>query len=135
MPLKIILPWPAKCLNPNNTPHWSKLAKARGKAKYEAMLAAIDAMNRQGWRGCDEATTKITFFHKPDSVKRPSYKHRDRDNHLAMLKATFDGFAAAQVITNDSGFRHPEVEFVPDKTRRVEIEITAKEESPCVVKS
>jgi Holliday junction resolvase RusA-like endonuclease len=119
----IVLPWPANALSPNARPHWRKLHRASADARRDACFAAIDAMNRCHWQTVDRAKTKITFFHKPDSPKKPQYRDRDGDNHLRMLKPTFDGFADARVIVNDSGFRHEPIEFKPDKNRRVEIEI------------
>jgi Holliday junction resolvase RusA-like endonuclease len=114
----IVLPWPDKRLNPNGRAHWHAVAKAKKRARGDGYIAALDAMSRQGWlKPVQFAKTQITFFHKLDK------RHRDGDNHLAMLKAYFDGFADAGVIVNDSGFMHQPIRFAASLDRRVEVEI------------
>lgn len=118
----IVLPWPDKRLNPNGRAHWHAVAKAKKRARGDGYIAALDAMRRSGWtKPVQFAKTQITFFHKPDK------RHRDGDNHLAMMKAYLDGLTDAGVITNDSGFAHLPIKFAADSDRRVEIEVTPLE--------
>ena len=116
--LVVTLPWPAASLSPNARTHWAVKQRATRDARFAAKLFAMDAMRRQGWPGrITNARASATFFHRKDG------RRRDGDNHLAMCKAYFDGFADAGVIADDSGFTHSPPKFVPEGKRRVELVI------------
>jgi hypothetical protein len=94
----IILPWPAKVLNPNQRVHWAVKAKASKKAREDAFYLTKEASPR-----IDKAR-KIHvwwYFYPPDRRKR------DDDNCLSACKAYRDGIAEALGV-NDSQFQsHP----------------------------
>ena len=112
---------PDPCLNPNKKAHWAKEGKARKKSKEDAYFVCLGSqLAGMLW---DTASTDIVYYHNCVRV-------RDGDNHLAMLKGVFDGFAAAFVVKNDSGFRHNPVQFKIDKENpRVEITIKPIQEN------
>lgn len=94
--LVVTLPLPPKALSPNARGHWAKKHRAAQQYRGDAKLACQHAINREGvcvpWNG---AFVRPTYFH---AVRR----RRDRDNHLAMLKAAFDGVVDAGLLENDS---------------------------------
>lgn len=123
--MRLVLPWPNAIVSPNGRGNPWKVASAKKKCREDAMWVALDGMNRTGWpRGnVVAAQVQAIFYYRPTEKRR-----RDRDNHQAMLKAYYDGFADAGVIRNDDGFVPLPVEFVEDKDRRVEIEVTILEQ-------
>lgn len=117
--LTIILPLPAKALSPNARVHWRVKAKSTAKARGDAQLAAINAMNEEGicapyWK---KATAKGRFYFRTNRA-------HDQTNLQGSLKASEDGFTDACVWKDDSGvvWLPPEV-FVDAKKPRVEVEI------------
>jgi crossover junction endodeoxyribonuclease RusA len=117
--LRIVLPWPEKCLSPNSRAHWATVMRAKASARHDAAMAATAAIRTVGWKTVENARTRITFY-ATDSRKR------DGDNHLAMLKSYLDGFADAGVIANDCGFAHEAVRFEKCKQRHVEIVVASE---------
>lgn len=66
----------------------------------------------------NSASVEIKWYHK-------TARFRDRQNIIATLKATIDGFEDAQVFRNDRDLGAPEVERLKDaKYQRVEITLT-----------
>jgi crossover junction endodeoxyribonuclease RusA len=116
MRLQITLPWPSKLLSPNGRPHWAAKGKAVAAARGDAKLAAIAAMRSSKWKTVRRAVVSPVFYD-------PVVRRRDRDNHAAMLKSYYDGFADAGVIENDCGFTHEPVQFAKGE-RRVEIVVS-----------
>lgn len=111
--LTIELPWPDKRLSPNARTHWASKAKAVATARGNAKLAATAVIRMAGWKTVNRAIATPIYYD-------PVVRRRDRDNHAAMLKSYYDGFADAGVIENDCGFTQEPVEFRKGP-RRVEI--------------
>lgn len=113
--ITVSIPDPA--LSPNSRTHWVVKSKAKAKARQQACLIAMASpMVNAKYK---LASTHAVFFHKTN-------RRRDGDNHLAALKAVFDGFADAGIIGDDSGFAHYPVVFKIDK-ENPRVEITIKE--------
>ena len=117
----ITLPLPAHKLSPNARPHHMELYRLKKKAKEDAQVQTMVAIQEEGiadqlpW---EKATTRATFYFL---VKR----RRDGDNLNSMLKAHRDGIAAAGVVRDDEDFQNlpPIIEIAKDHPR-VEIHIT-----------
>lgn len=111
----ITIPIPDMALSGNSTTHWRRRLKPKRAARETAYLTALASPLKDAM--FDKASVHTTFYH---TTKRK----RDGDNFQKLLKHTFDGFAIAGVIKDDSGFRHYPVEFKIDKINpRVEIVI------------
>ena len=119
-PLEITLSWPDKALSPNGRVHWGRKHKATATARANAKLAARAKMRLANWKTCQAATIHTTFI-------ATDKRRRDRDNHQAMCKAYFDGFADAGVIANDCGFTQAPAVFVKGSARCVQFLIHATE--------
>jgi len=113
----IIISLPNRALNPNARVHWAKAAKAKAAARHEAKIIGLASPLR--YKLYKLASTHVVYYH-------PTNRRRDADNHLAMLKATFDGLADAGVVANDSGFVHYPLVFEVDLIKP-RVEITIKE--------
>jgi crossover junction endodeoxyribonuclease RusA len=98
-PLKVVLPWPDRKLNPNYSKgrHWTSTTDERKKARTAARVVTLNVLLDAGWEapGCDVPLT-IVFM-------APDRRHRDRDNLLSALKPSLDGMADAMGV-NDSQF-------------------------------
>jgi hypothetical protein len=99
----VTLPWPDRQLSPNARGHWSVLARARKRAKAQAMLQAyevgLDALAVDLARSGGTGTIAVELqFHPPDR------RERDDDNLVASCKAMLDGIASVMGV-NDSRFR------------------------------
>ncbi len=106
--ITIKLPLPDKSLSPNARVHWSK--KQKGVERLFAKLTAMNAMYPYDGPKWKRASVQCVFTFK-------DRRSRDKDNYLAMMKSDFDGFADAEIITNDSGFTYLPVVFTePDKS-------------------
>lgn len=98
--LTLTLPWPSAKLNPNRSKgvHWAATSGLRKKARADAHLLTLGAMNAgrvpRGAVGLIALT--ITFV-------QPDRRARDRDNLLAALKPSLDGLADALGV-NDAQF-------------------------------
>lgn len=86
MNAEFFLPWPAKDLSPNARVHWSKLAKAKKKAKEAAFYIVKEA----GIGKIDAERLTVTYSFFP-----PSRRKFDLDNCIASMKAAADGIALA----------------------------------------
>lgn len=98
----ISLPLPPAKLHPNRRPIHQERARLTKQYRAAARYAAIDAMNRAGWRAAPRwkrATVLAVFAFRTN-------RRRDRDNLLAWLKSAFDGLADSGLIDNDSGLTH-----------------------------
>lgn len=119
--ITITLPYPHKALSPNARVHWAAKARAAKQARRDAMYAATAAMRQAGWKEPATAATLRPVFFCRTAAKR------DDDNFTAMLKPSRDGFADANLIANDSGFKSEPPEFRLDKSDpRVEVTITER---------
>ncbi|MHA7813245.1 MAG: RusA family crossover junction endodeoxyribonuclease [Phycisphaerales bacterium] len=116
---------PGRVLSPNGRAHWRKKHQAQKKQKECAYLCTMGSTLRGAM--LERARVSVTYYH---ATKR----HRDGDNHLAMLKGAFDGIAAAGAVVNDSGFVHEPVQFEIDTTRP-RVEITIEDITPASVRS
>lgn len=101
--IAILLPFPDKRLNPNNSKgvHWAATSVLRKSARTSAYAAARVAALGTPWYGIerrkgDAVPLTITFV-------QPDRRARDRDNLLAACKPALDGIADALEI-NDSQF-------------------------------
>jgi crossover junction endodeoxyribonuclease RusA len=83
---KLFLPWPDKALSPNSRGHWSKLYRAKRKAKDDAFWAAKEA--GLGKIEADRLLVRYSFY-------PPSHRSYDLDNLVARMKAAADGIALA----------------------------------------
>ena len=107
---------PDMVLSGNSVAHWGRKLKPKKAAREEAYIVALASPLKGAM--FDKADVHVTFYHKVSRV-------RDGDNFLKLLKHTFDGFALAGVIKDDSGFRHHPIDFKIDRDHaRVEIEIS-----------
>lgn len=94
MSLAFFIPYPSKDLSPNSRGHWSKLARARKKAKQEAYYLALEAGVKR--IEADRVNVKVTFF-------PPDNRRRDIDNAISSCKAILDGISLALGV-DDSKF-------------------------------
>lgn len=86
------LPWPPRELSPNARKHWSVVAKY--KKQYRQLCWA---MLKQSKVKPANLVVSLTFY-------RPSKRHMDLDNCLAMMKSGLDGVADALGV-NDRHFK------------------------------
>lgn len=96
----VTLPWPSAKLNPNRSKglHWAATSSLRKKARADAHLLTLGAMNAgRVPRGATGSIALTITFVKPDR------RARDRDNLLAALKPSLDGLADALGV-NDAQF-------------------------------
>lgn len=89
MNAEFFLPWPSKDMSPNARVHWSRLAKAKKKAKQDAYYATLEA--GLGKINADSLHVKCTFY-------PPSKRIFDLDGLISRMKAAFDGIALAVEI-------------------------------------
>ena len=120
--LIIVLPLPAKVLQPNCTiASWGgRMMKARATRKYKRLTreAVEDAkIESMPWWRC---TVDAKFFYK-------TKRRRDQDNAMGSLKAAYDGIVDAGLVADDD-YEHMKrlyVDFEIDKKHpRVELTIT-----------
>lgn len=97
----IVLPWPAKELNPNSRVHWSVKSRYAKKARADAFFATQAA----GWKkGEVKGKADLWIYFYP-----PNKRKRDDDNLLSAFKPFRDGIADALGV-DDQNFRsHPVV--------------------------
>jgi hypothetical protein len=117
----IILPLPPRVLSPNCPPgtRGGRFARVSASKRYRQL--AVDATVALGlgspWQKC---TVKAFFYHKTE-------RRRDDVNHLAMLKAAYDGCVEGGLVLDDDS-RHLTTlpcEFRMDKKNpRVELLFT-----------
>ena len=96
----LTLPWPNAQLNPNRSKgvHWAATSALRKKARADAHMVTLGAMNaHRVSRGTVGAIALTITFVQPDR------RARDRDNLLAALKPSLDGLADALGV-NDTQF-------------------------------
>lgn len=103
-PIQIVLPWPAKQLNPNARQHWSALARHKKRAKAAAFVIARSAGKVPPIP--PSAPLSVSMLFAP-----PTKARRDLDNLLASCKAMLDGIAEALGV-DDSRFR-PSLDWAP----------------------
>jgi len=116
LPVTVTVPIPHPCLSPNARPHHMQLANAKKRARAYSKTATQAVMLCQE-RRWSKAQTSIVWFTK-------TIKHPDPDNALTMLKATFDGFKDAGLLTDDRDLGHGPIRFEKDaKNPRVEITV------------
>ena len=92
----IILPLPPRVLSPNCPPgsRGGRMAKAAASKKYRKLAcdaAKAEQVESGPW---EKATARAAFFHK-------QRRRRDDVNHLAMLKAAYDGVVQAGLLADD----------------------------------
>lgn len=119
--LSITVAIPDKKLSPNARIHWaakSKLTKAARREANAQCLAALQGKRPPGWLN---AKVEVSAYF-------PTHNHRDPDNLIASLKATFDGIADSGVICNDKSL-WPERPIIGKDARnpRVELVITGED--------
>ena len=91
----VLLPLPPRILSPNCPPgtRGGRFARAAASKKYKQR--AIDATEELDvsppWEQC---TVKAFFYHKIE-------RRRDDVNHLAMLKAAYDGCVIGGLVVDD----------------------------------
>lgn len=118
----IVLPLPPAVLSPNRPggSRGGRFARAAAAKKYKRLAheAAEQAQISTGpW---ERATVAAKFFHK-------QARRRDDVNHLAMLKAAYDGIVAAGLLVDDDAAHLTTLPAAFDIDRdapRVELTIT-----------
>tara|TARA_R110000772_G_scaffold25600_1_gene66683 strand:- start:45 stop:407 length:363 start_codon:yes stop_codon:yes gene_type:complete len=106
---------PDMVLSGNSVAHWGKKIKPKKAAREEGYYAALASKLKHA--RYKEADVHMVFYHKVTRV-------RDGDNFLILMKHTLDGFADAEIVVNDKGFKHYPIQFKIDKENpRVEITI------------
>lgn len=121
---KIILPLPAKWLQPNCTVGTmaGRMAKSTATKKYResACAAVYEYEAEHGRQGELQHAEVQCFFYFKDA------RRRDKDNCLASMKAAFDGIADAGWVADDADMTHLPVRINKDKSNpRVEIVVNA----------
>lgn len=115
----LILPWPAKALNPNARTHWRPKAAAAKAYRHDAWWAAMAWIGTGlGWWPSEGSIAVTITFRAPDK------RSRDIDNMLASIKPAIDGLADAMHV-NDSRFAITLRRGEPIKGGAVEIEVSA----------
>jgi len=94
--VSIILPLPPRILSPNCPPgtRGGRFARAAASKKYKRLAceaARAEQIESAPW---EKATIQATFFHKTE-------RRRDDINHMAMLKAAYDGLVEAGLLFDD----------------------------------
>lgn len=117
----IVLPLPPRVLSPNCPPgtRGGRFARYRASAKYKSLAksAAESLQISDTWQ---KATIKATFYHK-------TYRRRDDVNHLAMLKAAYDGIVQSGLLFDDDSTHLvtlPPTFLVDRENPRVELLVT-----------
>lgn len=92
--LTIVLPLPPRILSPNCpcASRRGRFQRAAASRKYKQL--AYDAAIAQDCPSWESATVSAVFFHKTE-------RRRDDVNHMAMLKAAYDGVVLAGLIPDD----------------------------------
>ena len=122
----IILPLPAKCLQPNSTigSFGGRLMKAAAIKKYRRLAREAveeEQVNSPPWLA---VIIKASFFYACE-------RRRDPDNATGSLKAAYDGIVDGGLVFDDDSkhMRRGEPEFNIDaKFPRVELTITRQGE-------
>ncbi len=117
----IVLPLPAKVLNPNSTVATvgGRFMKASATKKYRRLAreaAEEETIDSRPW---GRVAVQSTFFHKQK-------RRRDEDNAKASLKAAFDGIVDSGLVKDDDAkhMTHEPLVFLIDKSHpRVELTI------------
>jgi crossover junction endodeoxyribonuclease RusA len=86
------LPWPPRELSPNARKHWAQVAKHKKRYRHICAL-----MTKQFKIEPANLVVTLTFY-------KPSRRHMDLDNCLAMMKSGLDGVADALEV-NDRDFK------------------------------
>ena len=117
----IVLPLPPRILSPNAPAgtRGGRFARAAAAKKYKriAYFATLDAARDMRF---EKANVLAKFYHKTS-------RRRDDVNHLAMLKAAYDGIVSAGFLPDDDRehLRTIGAEFFVDKENpRVELILT-----------
>jgi len=92
--IEITLPLPPKQLHPNGRCHYMAKARAVKKARWEAGIAAVAALEGRKPPRWEKATVQATFY---------VAKKGDGDGRNSSLKAALDGLQDAGIVANDSG--------------------------------
>ena len=91
----IVLPLPPTVLSPNRPSgtRGGRFARAAAAKRYKQLAEsrAVEAAMGERWNG---ATVEARFYHK-------TKRRRDDVNHLAMLKAAYDGIVLSGLIPDD----------------------------------
>jgi crossover junction endodeoxyribonuclease RusA len=99
MMLRVELPWPDKRLSPNSRVHWTVKAECTRRARADARLLCVNAINAGGHPMFDGRQLSVAFTFCPKDNRR-----RDLDNLISSTKAHRDGIADALGV-DDSKFR------------------------------
>jgi crossover junction endodeoxyribonuclease RusA len=95
--VNIALPWPPRCLHPNDRSHWRAVRAAAKTARNDAFLLTRSAMKRGHPLFTEgKAYLRLTFC-------PPNKRKHDMDGCLSANKAALDGIADALGL-DDSGF-------------------------------
>lgn len=116
--LTITLPLPHKLLSPNQTPHPVVFRRLKRKARGDAQIAALVALQTAGMADSPRWTA-VTVECR---VYCTTQRRRDADNFTASMKAAMDGLTDAGIWTDDSVVRPLAPVFGIDKQQpRVEV--------------
>lgn len=92
--VRVTLPLPPKGCSPNARPGVRGAMSAKKKARTLAWAVMLPLEERSvGWT---RIRADVTWYHRTKN-------HRDRDNIIASLKSTIDGFEDSGLIANDRG--------------------------------
>ena len=108
----IVLPLPAKVLQPNSTigSFGGRMMKASATKRYRRLAReAVEAecIETMPW---ERAIVEATFYHK-------TWRKRDEDNAMGSLKAAYDGIVDAGLLGDDdhAHMRRESPRFEADK--------------------
>jgi len=83
---RVMLPWPASILSPNNRSHWGKKAEAKKTQREAAFILAYNLHMELD----PECKYEVILTFCP-----PNQRVRDLDNMLASMKSALDGMCRA----------------------------------------
>jgi crossover junction endodeoxyribonuclease RusA len=96
--MQITLPWPPRCLHPNDRSHWRIVRAAAKTARGDAFLLTRSAMARGRPLFGDDSKVYLRLTFCP-----PNRRKHDIDGCLSANKAALDGIADALGV-DDSRF-------------------------------
>lgn len=98
-PIKVVLPYPPKQLNPNQKMHWAAKAKVASRYKEACKILTRTALGAMRF---DKMPKMAVEFYPPD------YRIRDDDNAIAAFKSGRDGVAEAMGVDDRHWKAKPE---------------------------
>ena len=122
--LTIIIPHPPLALRPNGRAHRCAVAKAKKKARHNAMILALAELGSAPPPRWKRASLHVCYIYGGRDAAGKLTRQPDADNIIGSLKATIDGARDAGVLFDDKGLDAPTLELVRDPSARPEVRLT-----------